>query len=482
MFKKINLDLPIMYLASEIKSGNLSPIDLTKYCLNIIEKFDPDLKAFITVEKERALEDAYCVEKKIKKGNYLGPLHGIPFSIKDNISAKGTRSTRGSQIFSNNISHVDSTVVKKLKNAGAILLGTNNMNEFASGIDGKNSFYGNTKNPWDSTRISGGSSSGSAVAVKTGMAIFSVGTDTGGSVRVPASLCGVVGFKPTYDIISTGGIFGLAPSLDHVGIVSRSSWDSVLIFNILRDKKFIQNKKNILPQFSPIYQNGEYNFLKRKPFCLGIPKKYFTEFLQSEVKRAFNNFIKELDSSSVEICEVDINETDNLFYESWKTIRLYESSRIHAKLMNDFLMSYSPEVRNMLLKGQVISRKKYYQSLNTVIKIRRDFLNFFNKLDFLITPTTAISAPKMDNNTVRIENNIIQVRDALLRNTFLFNSLGFPALSLPLDFNSYTKMPISLQLIGKPLDDINVLFFGHYIEEKYKRANRFKSIPAMLLK
>ncbi|MGB9169820.1 MAG: amidase [Nitrososphaeraceae archaeon] len=481
MFEKINLDLPIMYLAPEIKSGRLSPTDLTKYCLNRIEKFNPYLKAFITVEKECALEDAYCVEKKIKKGNYLGPLHGIPFSIKDNISAKGIRSTRGSQIFSNNISPVDSTVVKKLKKAGAILLGTNNMNEFASGIDGKNIFYGNTKNPWDSTRISGGSSSGSAVAVKTGMAIFSVGTDTGGSVRVPASLCGVVGFKPTYGIISTQGIFGLAPSLDHVGIISRSSLDCIMIFNILRNKKFIQKNKNNLPQFSPIYQNGEYNFLKKKPIFLGIPKKYFTEFLQSEVKRVFNNFIKESDSSSVEICEVDVNETDNSFYESWKTIRLYESSRIHAKLMNDFLMSYSPEVRNMLLKGQVISRKKYYQSLKKVSKIRRYFLNFFNKLDFLITPTTAISAPKMDNNTVRIENKNIQVRDALLRNTFLFNSLGFPALSLPLDFNRYTKMPIGLQLIGKPLDDINVLFFGDYIEEKYKLANRFKSIPPMLL-
>lgn len=480
MFEKINLDLRIMYLASEIKSGNLCPIVLTKYCLNRIEKFNSYLNAFITVEKERALEDAYCVEKEIKKGNYLGPLHGIPFSIKDNISAKGIRSTRGSQIFSSNISDVDSTVVKKLKKAGAILLGTNNMNEFASGIDGKNIFYGNTKNPWDSTRISGGSSSGSAVAVKTGMAIFSVGTDTGGSVRVPASLCGVVGFKPTYGIISTQGIFGLAPSLDHVGIVTRTSWDSVLIFNILRGKKFIQKNKNILPQFSQIYQNGECNFLKKRIF-LGIPKKHFTEFLQPDVKRTFNNFIKGLDSSSVEICEVDINEVHNSFYESWKTIRLYESSRIHAKLMNDFLMSYSPEVKNMLLKGQVISRKKYYKSLKRVFKIRRYFLNFFNKLDFLITPTTAISAPKMDNTTVRIENNIIQVRDALLRNTFLFNSLGFPALSLPLDFNRYTKMPIGLQLIGKPLDDLNVLYFGHYIEEKYKLANGFKSIPPMLL-
>ena len=163
-------------------------------------------------------------------------------------------------------------------------------------------------------------------------------------------------------------------------------------------------------------------------------------------------------------------------------MRLYESSRIHAKLMDDFLMSYSPEVRNMLLNGKAISRKKYYQSLNTVIKIRRYFLNFFNKLDFLITPTTTISAPKIDNTTVRIENNIIEIRDALLRNTFLFNSLGFPALSLPLYYNRYTKMPIGLQLIGRPFDDIKVLSFGHFIEERHTFAKRLKLIPPIVLK
>jgi aspartyl-tRNA(Asn)/glutamyl-tRNA(Gln) amidotransferase subunit A len=412
------------------------------------------------------------MENELRKGNYLGPLHGIPFSIKDNISAKGIRSTKGSLIFSNNISTSDSTVVKRLRKAGAILLGTNNLNEFASGIDGKNIFFGNTKNPWDVSRISGGSSGGSAVAVSAGLVPFSIGTDTGGSVRVPASLCSVVGFKPTYGAISMKGIFDLAPSLDHVGIITRSSLDSFFIFNVLRNKKFTGINKNISVSFSNIYHNRDFNFTKKIIF-LGVAKKYFTEFLESEVKRTFSKFIKGLASSNIKICEVDMNEIMNSFYESWKTIRLYESSRIHAKLMNDFLMSYSPEVRDMLLKGKVIPRKKYYQSLNTVIKIRRYFLNFFNKLDFLITPTTTISAPKIDNTTIRIENNLIEIRDALLRNTFLFNSLGFPALSLPLYFNRYTKMPIGLQLIGRPLDDLKVLSFGHYIEERDTFGNRF---------
>jgi len=421
------------------------------------------------------------MENELRKGNYFGPLHGIPFSIKDNISAKDIRSTKGSLIFSNNISTSDSTVVKRLRKAGAILLGTNNLNEFASGIDGKNIFFGNTKNPWDISRISGGSSGGSAVAVSAGLVPFSIGTDTGGSVRVPASLCSVVGFKPTYDVISMRGNFDLAPSLDHVGIITRSSLDSFFIFNILRNKKFTANNKNISAPFSHIYHNLDFNFTNKVIF-LGVVKKYFTEFLDSEVKRTFSKFIIGLDCSNIKICEVDLNELMNSFYECWKTVRLYESSRIHAKLMDDFLMSYSPEVRNMLLNGKVISRKKYYQSLNTVIKIRRYFLNFFNKLDFLITPTTTISAPKIDNTTVRIENNIIEIRDALLRNTFLFNSLGFPALSLPLYFNRYTKMPIGLQLIGRPFDDIKVLSFGHFIEERHTFAKRLKSIPPIVLK
>jgi aspartyl-tRNA(Asn)/glutamyl-tRNA(Gln) amidotransferase subunit A len=276
------------------------------------------------------------------------------------------------------------------------------------------------------------------------------------------------------------GIFDLAPSLDHVGIITRSSLDSFFIFNILANKKFTGNNKNISASFSKIYQNDNFDFTKKVIF-LGVAKKYFTEFLESEIKRTFGKFIKELASSNIKICEVDMNELTNSFYESWKTIRLYESSRIHAKLMNDFLMSYSPEVRNMLLKGLKISSKKYYQSLNTVIKIRLYFLNFFNKLDFLITPTTTISAPKIDNTRVRIENNFIEVRDALLRNTFLFNSLGFPALSLPLYFNRYTKMPIGLQLIGRPLDDMKVLSFGHNIEERHTFANRFKSINNIFL-
>src|SRR5919199_2559909 len=222
--------LSLRQLSEGIKNGDISPADLIEVCLNRIKKFDPILNAFISVIDEKILyEQAQIAEKEIKSGTYYGPLHGIPFSIKDIFYANGIRCTMGSKIFSNNISHVDATAVKRLERAGAILIGTNNLNEFASGITGINPFYGSSKNPWDISRISGGSSGGSAVAVATGMVPFSLGTDTGGSIRVPSSLCGVVGIKPTFGRVSKHNVFPLSPSLDHVGCITRSVWDTSVV-------------------------------------------------------------------------------------------------------------------------------------------------------------------------------------------------------------------------------------------------------------
>ena len=218
MVKKLKASLfSIKQLSERINTGDISPTDLIEVCLDRIKKFNPILNAFITVvEEDRLYDQSQIAEKEIKQGNYYSPLHGIPFSIKDIFCAKGIRCTVGSKILSNNISHADATAVKRIKEAGAILIGTNNLNEFASGITGINYFYGSSKNPWNSSRISGGSSSGSAVAVATGMVPLSLGTDTGGSVRVPSSLCGVVGLKPTYGRVSKHNVFPLSPSLDHV--------------------------------------------------------------------------------------------------------------------------------------------------------------------------------------------------------------------------------------------------------------------------
>src|ERR671930_930389 len=246
MVKKLKSSLlSLRQLSDGIKSGEISPVDLIEVCLDRIKKFNPILNAFITVIDEETLYDqSQIAEREIKHGKYYSPLHGIPFSIKDIFYAKGVRFTAGSKIFSNYISSADATAVKRIKKAGAILIGTNNLNEFASGITGINYFYGSSKNPWDISRISGGSSGGSAVAVATGMVPISLGTDTGGSVRVPSSLCGVVGMNPTYGRISKHNVFPLSPSLDHVGCITRSAWDTALVMEHIAGRDPLDEPSN----------------------------------------------------------------------------------------------------------------------------------------------------------------------------------------------------------------------------------------------
>ena len=213
----------IEYLSRSIRTGELLPSELTGLCLDRIKRFNHVLNSFITIRKEEEIfEFAEKCDKQVKQNDILDPLHGIPYSIKDMIHVMGLKFTAGSKFYSNYVSNTTASIVKILNKKGAILIGTNNLNEFASGITGKNPVFGDSKNPWDLSRISGGSSGGSSVAVASGMVVFSLGTDTGGSVRVPASLCGLVGVKPTFGLISTSGVFPLSPSLDHIGWLTRS--------------------------------------------------------------------------------------------------------------------------------------------------------------------------------------------------------------------------------------------------------------------
>ena len=229
--------LTIVELSKRIKDGNIKPTELVDYCLKAIQKLNPELNSFITVLNERSMQEAEKLEKELTRGIYRGALHGIPFSVKDIIAVNNVTLTAGSKIFLNHKSKADSTIIKHMKKAGSILIGTNNLNEFAAGITGKNTIFGNSKNPYSLDRISGGSSGGSAVAVAAGLVPFALGTDTGGSIRVPSSLCGIFGFKPTFASINNNGVYKLSPSLDHIGIMGRSSIDLSLVFSIIRKKK-----------------------------------------------------------------------------------------------------------------------------------------------------------------------------------------------------------------------------------------------------
>ncbi|MFL6461471.1 MAG: amidase, partial [Nitrososphaeraceae archaeon] len=443
MVKKLNSSsLSLKQLSERIKSGEMSPVDLIEVCLGRIKKLNPILNAFITViDEETIYNQSQIAEKEIKHGNYYSPLHGIPFSIKDIFYAKGVRCTVGSKIFSNYIPRVDATAVRRIKKAGAILIGTNNLNEFASGITGINYFYGSSKNPWNISRISGGSSGGSATAVATGMVPISLGTDSGGSVRVPSSLCGVVGMKPTYGRVSKHNVFPLSPSLDHVGCITRSAWDTSVVMEHIAgwDPLDETSKRKQVPIYTKIIQKSSIKGIR-----IGMPKKYFFDHVHPQVESLFYDFIETLGSAgSIIVYNVDLHNTEN-YHRVWQEIRLAEASEIHMKWLNTRANDYSYEVREMLVQGTKVSAVDYISAVNTVRKLRKEFLSILNnKVDVIMVPTTIIPAPRFNEETVSIDmNTVVDTREALLRNTILFNSTGLPAISIPIGLTK-DNMPVA---------------------------------------
>jgi aspartyl-tRNA(Asn)/glutamyl-tRNA(Gln) amidotransferase subunit A len=464
----------VKQFSEKIKTNEISPVDLFECCFDRIRQFNPSLNAFITVIDERyAYNIARIAEKDISHGNYRGPLHGIPFSIKDIIYAKGIRCTAGSRILSEYVPKADATCIKKIKKQGAILIGTNNLNEFASGITGVNPLHGDTKNPWNTSRISGGSSGGSAVAISTGMALISIGTDTGGSIRVPSSLCGVVGLKPTYGRVSKYGVVPLAPSLDHVGCIARSAWDAAAVLECISGwdpSDPISSHKKVL-QYTKIVENSNVEGM-----VIGVPKDYFFDYVHREVERLFYQFLESLKSSGYKVFDIDLRNTER-YCNTWRDIRYPETSEVHNQWLKTRMEDYSEEVRAMLIRGTKISAIDYIHAKRVINEeLKKEFLAILEKrVDVIVVPTTIIYAPRFNELTVTdIGNTILQTREALLRNTILFNSIGFPAVSIPIGLTK-DNMPIGVQIIGPPFAEGKILSVAYNYE--YKNRKRINFIP-----
>jgi aspartyl-tRNA(Asn)/glutamyl-tRNA(Gln) amidotransferase subunit A len=463
----------IKQLSERIESGDVSPVNLVENCLDKIKILNPTLNAFITIMKEEELyKQAQIAEKEIRQGNYRSPLHGIPFSIKDIFYVKNVRCTAGSKILANYVSNEDATAVMRMKKAGAILIGTNNLNEFASGITGINPFYGSSKNPWDTSKISGGSSGGSAVAVATGMVVVSLGTDTGGSVRVPSSLCGVVGLKPTYGRISKHNIFPLSHSLDHVGCITRSVWDAAAIMEYIAgwDPLDETSEDKEVPIYTKIIEKTNLKGIR-----IGVPKEFFCDYLHPEVEGLFHDFIEILSSAgTIVVYDLDLHNTEQ-YYKSWQDIRLAEAAEIHLKWLNTRADDYSHEVRRMLVQGTRISAVDYIHSIRTVKEIRNELLAGFSdrKFDALVVPTTIIPAPRFDEETVSLGKNVVlDTRQALLRNTIVFNSTGLPTINIPIGLTK-DNMPIGVQIVGPPFKEEMILSIAYNYECMNNSTDKF---------
>jgi aspartyl-tRNA(Asn)/glutamyl-tRNA(Gln) amidotransferase subunit A len=466
--------LTIKQLSKLIASHEISCLEVVDATIERIEKMNPKLNAFITILDQSARKEAKYADSLIKQGKYLGPLHGIPISLKDLFYIKDVRSTSGSKILADFVPDHDSTITRKLREAGAIIVGTNNLHEFASGITGINPHYGPSRNPWDIARMTGGSSGGSAVAVSSGMSLASIGTDTSGSIRVPASLCGIFGLKPTYGRVSKYGVMPLAPSIDHVGPLARSTWDIAAVLQVIAgyDKMDPSSVKvpvaDYLKEISSSDRRSSNNDSGRK-FKIGIPKQFFFDMIEPKVMEIFREFVDKLHGCGITTAaNVGVDGTDKIF-ETWRSIRLGESAATHDEWMSSSSrQEYGEDVIRMLEKGQEITAVHYINALHkSRQEIKDAFLKAMSEYDALLVPTTIIPAPFLDQKEVNIEGKAIEVYLSLSKLTTVFDITGLPALNIPAGLVD-SKLPVGVQLVGRPFDEASMLKIAYTYEQQYK--------------
>ena len=423
-----------------LRRKEVSPVELVDASLARIGRWNSSLHAFLTVLADQARAQAKRAEREIRCGSARGPLHGIPVSLKDNFWTRGIRTTAGSKILADFLPERDSDVTAALARAGAILLGKTNMHEFAYGITGENPHYGSSQNPWARERISGGSSGGSAVAVTTGMGFASVGTDTGGSIRIPTALCGIVGLKPTYGLVSIEGVVPLGVSFDHVGPLARSVTDACIVLEAIAGK---YPRGATRPSFRSLTKNRP-----RRP-RIGWPKDFFFERVNPEIQATIAAAAKKFESLGARIEEVplphlpdSVDRASNLVVA--EASYFHESQRYYPSRSED----YGDDVRGHLEWGHNLRAVDYLGGVEARRLVQADFDSALEKVDAILAPASPIPAPRIGESQVRVSGEReTNVRAELLRMTRPSNLTGLPAISIPCGFTR-DGLPIGLQIIG----------------------------------
>jgi len=434
-----------------IRKREVSPVEVVKAHLARVEALEPALNSFITLLPEQAMEEARVAEHEIESGQYRGPLHGIPIGLKDLFYVKGVRNTSGSKIFDHFIPDYDSTLALKLREAGAILLGKLNLHQFAYGPTGENPDYGNMHNPWDTERIPGGSSGGSASATASGQCTLAMGTDTGGSIRIPSALCGLVGLKPTYGRLSRYGMTVLSWSQDHPGPMTRTVEDCALVMNAVAgyDPRDPSSANMSIPDFT---QSLTENI---KGLRVGVPKEPFEDPVDSEVEHFVRSAIELLGKLGATIHEMSWP----MYHESKaisSTILMAEATAYHSQLMKRQGSRLDPKVRLRLEAGLLISAVDYLQAQRARRLFYQQSCDLFKKVDLLAGPTVPITACNIGTEEVQIGNTLLGVIPLLTQHTRPYNLSGFPAITVPCGF-SRNGLPVGFQLAGKPFDEASVL-------------------------
>ena len=453
--------LSVRELAPKIERGELSSASLVESTLERIDSLNPFINAYITIFRKSALKESEHADKMIRENNYLGPLHGIPIAFKDNIQIRGVPCTAGSKILKDNVAENDATIILRLKRAGAILIGTTNMHEFGSGVTNINPYFGSTHNPWDRTRLTGGSSGGSAAAVAAGLASLAIGTDTSGSTRIPASLCGTFGFKPSYGFVSKYGVVPLSPSLDHVGFLARSSWDIDALIRATagRDPLDDTTRETSTADFLEGFEDSA-NSIR-----IGVPRNYFLDTLDSSVSAVFSKFLERLSSIGFSISDVEIENIEKS-YGAWAPIRLGEAATFHRRWFVTRSNDYGPDVRRMIEKGLSYDTSDYRDAFALRDAIKQSLAQVFRRVDLLVTPTVPVPAPKLEESQIEVGGKMFDIYSLLTRLTIPFNVAGLPALSIPVGLTS-NKLPVGAQFTSALHNDRLILIASYRYEKSF---------------
>jgi aspartyl-tRNA(Asn)/glutamyl-tRNA(Gln) amidotransferase subunit A len=469
---------PIEELSLLLARRKISPVELVTLFLQRIERHNPALNAFLTITRARALDDAKNSEKLLLRSRARGPLEGIPIAIKDNLYTQGVRTTAGSKVLRDFIPKFDATAVARARNAGAVILGKTNLHEFAYGVTTGNPHYGAAHNPWDVDRIPGGSSGGSAAAIAAGLCVASIGTDTGGSIRIPASLCGIFGIKPSFGRVSCYGAVPLAPNLDHVGPLARTVADAAILLSAIAGADPRDLSTLTQPRLKPfadaraISSRLRPRFTKKRPLRLGWPKDYFFDAIDPDVVFALDAAARSFEELGAVIEEVSLPHVRDGDAPS-TTIALAEATHVHEAegWFPSQSADYGEDVRKRLEMGRDIRAADYLAALGVRKRVRADFDAAFERVDAILAPATPITAPRIGENVVMIGSTEETVRNALIRTNRPANLTGLPALSMPCG-RTPNGLPVGLQLIGKQWGEESLLTIARLFEQAHPEFRR----------
>ncbi len=441
-----------------LRAGEFTPTELTQAYLRRIERLNPLLNAYLTVTAERALEDARRATEELAAGRPRGPLHGIPIAHKDLYETAGIRTTGGARIHADHVPTRDCSVVRRLREAGTILLGKLNTHEYAYGVTTNNPHFGPTRNPWDPDSVPGGSSGGSGAAIAAGLAAAVTGTDTGGSVRIPASVCGVVGLKPTFGRVSKAGVLPLSWRFDHAGPLTRTVEDAALMLNAMAgyDPADPCSLRLPLPDATRDLDAGIGGLR------IGIPRGYFYDRLEDGVREAVEAALAVLEALGARLKEVGIPGVEEATGGLFAYVHA-EARSIHADALRDRAEDFGEDLR-ALLEPPVADTASLISGLRARDALTTRMQTVLESVDLLVTPTTPIAAPRIGQDWTYYGDQEEPVLSAMIRCTAPFNATGLPALSLPCGFTR-EGLPVGLQLAGRPLDEATVLRAGHAYEQ-----------------